>query len=98
MKAISFILLVLTSGMTVQGKMVTKTISYEQNGTKLQGYLAYDDSITDKGKVPGVLVFPEWWGLNDYVKGRADQLAALGYVAFAAGMYRDGQSTTEPAK
>jgi len=98
MKAISFSLLILASAMTVQAKLVTKTVSYEQNGTKLEGYLAYDDSITDKGKVPGIVVFPEWWGLNDYVKGRADQLANLGYVAFAADMYGGGQTTTEPAK
>jgi dienelactone hydrolase len=98
MKAISLSLLILASSITVQAKMVTKTVSYEQNGTKLEGYLAYDDSNTDKGKVPGILVFPEWWGLDDYIKGRADQLAALGYVAFAADMYGDGQSTTEPAK
>jgi dienelactone hydrolase len=97
-KAISLTLLILAAAMTVQGKLVTKTVSYEQNGTKLEGYLAYDDSITDKGKVPGVLVFPEWWGLNDYVKGRAEQLAGMGFVAFAADMYGDGQSTSEPAK
>ena len=60
MKAISLSLLILASAMTVHGKLVTKTVSYEQNGTKLEGYLAYDDSITDKGKVPGILVFPEW--------------------------------------
>ena len=58
MKAISLTLLILASGMTVQGKLVTKTVSYEQNGTKLEGYLAYDDSFTDKGKVPGVSFFP----------------------------------------
>jgi dienelactone hydrolase len=98
MKAISLCLLILASGISVHAKLVNKTVSYEQNGTKLEGYLAYDDSMTDKGKVPGVLVYPEWWGLNDYVKGRADQLAKLGYVAFAADIYGGGQSTTEPAK
>jgi dienelactone hydrolase len=98
MKAISLSLLILASGFTVHGKLVTKTVSYEQNGTKLEGYLAYDDSITEKGKVPGILVFPEWWGMNDYVKGRAHQLANLGFVAFAGDMYGGGQSTTDPAK
>jgi dienelactone hydrolase len=78
--------------------MVTETISYEQNGTKLEGYLAYDNSITDKGKAPGIIVFPEWWGLDGYIKGRADQLGAMGFVAFAADMYGGGQLTTEPAK
>ena len=58
--------------MNAHAKLVTKTVSYEQNGTKLEGYLAYDDSATEKGKVPGVVVFPEWWGLNNYIKSRAD--------------------------
>jgi len=84
--------------MNAHAKLVTKTVSYEQNGTKLEGYLAYNDSATEKGKVPGVVVFPEWWGLNDYIKSRAEQLANMGYVAFAADMYGDGQTTTEPAK
>src|ERR1700760_1805166 len=87
MKSISLCLLIMVSGITLQAKLVTKTVSYEQNGTKLEGYLAYDDSITDKGKVPGIVVFPEWWGLNDYVKGRAEQLAGLGVVAFGADLY-----------
>ncbi|MGI8436148.1 MAG: dienelactone hydrolase family protein [Chthoniobacterales bacterium] len=81
-----------------EAKLVTKPLDYELNGTKLQGYLAYDDAKTAAGKVPGVLVVPEWWGVNAYVKGRADQLAQLGYVAFVADMYGNGQSTEEPKK
>jgi dienelactone hydrolase len=38
----------------------------------------------------GVLVVHEWWGLNDYPKKRAEQLAGLGYVAFALDMYGKG--------
>jgi dienelactone hydrolase len=34
-----------------------------------------------------VLVFPEWWGLNDFPKQQAENLARMGYVAFAADMY-----------
>ena len=98
MKAIFCSLLTLALSMSVQAKLVTKTVSYEQNGVKLEGYLAYDDAVTGKGKVPGIVVLPEWWGLNDYVKGRAEQLASMGYVAFAADMYGGGQSTTDPAK
>ena len=84
--------------MNAHAKLVTRTVSYEQNGTKLEGYLAYDDSATVKGKVPGVVVFPEWWGLTDYIKSRTEQLANMGYVAFAADMYGDGQTTTQEAK
>lgn len=42
----------------VSGKVVTETVSYEQGGVTLEGYLAYDDAIT--GKRPGVLVVHEW--------------------------------------
>jgi dienelactone hydrolase len=78
--------------------LVTKTVSYRQGDTELKGYLAYDDSVTNGSKAPGILVFPEWWGLNDFTKGRAEALAKLGYVAFAADMYGDGQITTDPTK
>ena len=98
MKAILFTLLALGSALDLRADLVTRPVSYELNGTKLTGYLAYDDSVTAKGKVPGILVFHEWWGLNDYIKSRADQLAKMGYVAFAPDMFGNGQTTTDPAK
>jgi dienelactone hydrolase len=83
---------------SAQAKIVTKTVPYDQGGVHLIGYLAYDDAQTEGKKLPGVLVVPEWWGLNDFAKGRAEALAKLGYVAFAADMYGDGQSTIDPNK
>lgn len=44
-----------------------------------------------KGPLPGVLVVHEWKGLDGYAKRRAEQLAELGYVAFAADIYGDGK-------
>lgn len=73
----------------------TEVIDYEYDGTKLKGFLAYDDATKDKR--PGVLVVHEWWGLNDYAKERCKQLAALGYTAFACDMYGDGKLTEHPA-
>ena len=67
----------------------TKTVEYEQGGTILQGYFVYDESI--QGARPAVLVFPEWWGVNDYIKHRARMLAELGYAVFAADMFGNGQ-------
>jgi dienelactone hydrolase len=77
-----------------QGAVKTRTISYEQGGVTFKGHLAWDDAVT--GKRPGVLVVHEWWGLNDYARHRAEQLAGLGYVAFACDMYGDGKSTEHP--
>lgn len=79
-----------------QARIVTKAVGYEQGGVKLEGWLAYDDSTT--GKRPGVLVVPEWWGLNDFPKNKAVELAKLGYVAFAADMYGKGVTTEDPKK
>jgi len=58
------------------------------------GYLAYDDSF--KEKRPAVVLVHEWWGLNEYARDRARQLAAKGYVAFAVDMYGEGRVTTHP--
>jgi dienelactone hydrolase len=77
-------------------KLVTRTVEYKQDGTTFQGYLAYDDAV--EGRRPGVLVFPEWWGLNQFPKDKAEQLAKLGYVAFAADMYGDGKVTADAAE
>lgn len=74
-----------------QGGVKTETVEYWDGDALLAGYLAYDDSAQDKR--PGVLVFHEWWGLNDYAKKRARQLAEMGYVALAADVYGKGQHT-----
>ncbi|HUI08132.1 MAG TPA: dienelactone hydrolase family protein [Verrucomicrobiae bacterium] len=79
---------------SAQAALHTEPVEYKHGGTTCQGYLAYDTAV--KGKRPGVLVLPEWWGLNDYAKRRAGMLAQLGYVAFAADMYGDGFNTTSP--
>lgn len=75
-------------------KVVEKNVDYPYNGTTMKGYLAYDDAKA--GPRPGVLVVHEWWGLNDYIRMRARQLAEMGYVAFAPDMYGEGKTTRDP--
>jgi dienelactone hydrolase len=77
---------------TSNAAVVEQPVSYSLAGTNFAGYLAYDEAL--RGKRPGVVVFPEWWGLNDYPKERARQLAAMGYVALAADMYGNGKVAT----
>src|SRR5262249_32548912 len=71
-----------------QAKIHTQEIEYKHGDVVLQGYLAYDDSLS--GKRAGVLIVHEWTGHNPYVRKRAEQLAELGYVAFALDMYGKG--------
>jgi dienelactone hydrolase len=65
--------------------IVKKDVDYHLAGRNFQGYLAYNDAL--KGPRPGVLVTPDWMGMTDKVKARADMLADLGYVAFVADVY-----------
>ena len=77
-----------------QAEVQTKMIEYKDGDATLTGLLAWDDAVS--GPRPGVIVVHEWWGLNDYAKSRAEQLAAEGYVAFAVDMYGDSKVTTHP--
>src|SRR5262245_4777671 len=79
---------------TARAEVKTRTVTYTHDGMTFKGYLAWDDAT--QGKRPGVLVVHEWWGLNDYARKRAEQLAKLGYVAFACDMYGEGKVTEHP--
>jgi dienelactone hydrolase len=72
----------------------TKKITYKDGDVECQGFLAWDDSV--QGPRPGVLVVHEWWGLNDYARKRTEELAKLGYIAFAADMYGEGKTAEHP--
>lgn len=74
----------------------TERVEYRDGDVELAGHLAWDDAID--GPRPGVLVVHEWWGLNDYARQRVEQLADMGYVAFALDMYGAGKQTEHPAE
>lgn len=78
----------------VEARVQSKAVPYTIGQSSYEGFLAWDDSIEDKR--PGILVVHEWWGLNEYARSRAEQLAAMGYVAFAVDMYGKGEVTTHP--
>jgi dienelactone hydrolase len=90
--------LLLSAG-AARAEIKTREIEYKHGDVTLLGYFAYDDAAG--GKRPGVLVVHEWGGHNDYVRRRAEQLAKLGYAAFAIDMYGKGvqaKSVEESAK
>jgi dienelactone hydrolase len=87
MKAIAFFLLATVS--LASAKLVTHTVDYtDETGAPLEGYVVYDDA--KKGPLPGVIIVHDWRGLTNYTKMRADMIAKLGYVAFAADIYGKG--------
>lgn len=70
------------------GKMAT----YPSGSETVSGYLALPEGA---GRKPALVVIQEWWGLNDFVKGKADDFAKKGYVALAPDLYR-GKVATDP--
>ena len=96
MKILLVLAMLLVWMVPAQAAVRSAPVEYKQGEVILEGYLAYDDAV--KGKRPGVLVVHEWWGLNGYVKGRADQLAQMGYVAFAPDIYGKGKIAKDPTE
>jgi dienelactone hydrolase len=80
--------IVLASAGAASAAVKTEVVPYKHGDVALEGYLAYDDSA--QGKRPGVLIVHEWTGHNTHARKRAEQVAALGYVAFALDMYGKG--------
>ena len=63
---------------------MSETVEFPSNGFMASGHLATPAS----GSGPGVIVIQEWWGLNAQIKGVADRLASVGFVALAPDIYR----------
>ncbi len=69
-----------------------ETVSYPSGTETVKGLLYLP---AGSGRHPAVVVIHEWWGLNDWVKEQAADLAAHGYVALAVDLYR-GQVANDP--
>lgn len=88
MRALFLAFLSVFIAVQVHAEIKKEAIEYKHGDVVLEGYLAYDGAV--QGKRPGVLVVHEWRGLNDYARRRAEQLAEMGYIAFALDMYGKG--------
>src|ERR1044071_6727400 len=93
MKTIAAAILALGISMNALPVVQTDTVEYKQGDATLEGYLAYDPGAS---KRPGVLVVHDWMGVGPFVKGRAEELARMGYIAFAADIYGKGVRPKNP--
>lgn len=78
----------------VEKKLTEEAITYAADDIVFHGYVAYDQN--QQGKRPAVLIVHEWWGVHDYERNRAKQLADMGYIAMAVDMYGDGKNAANP--
>lgn len=100
MKRLFLLLACLLTASPTLAEVQTKEITYKDGDTTLTGHLAWDpEMLPNPGarvveKAPAVLIVHQWMGLTDYEKGRAKQLAELGYVVFALDIYGTDFSPT----
>ncbi len=97
MKATQFFALasIVAAAGLLRAEIVTEAITYEHDGTQLEGLFAYDN--TKPGPQPGVIVVHDWKGYkgaNGFEADRVRQLAELGYVALAIDVYGQGVRPT----
>lgn len=71
-----------------------ENVTYTGDSVTMNGYVVYDEK--KEGPRPAILVVPEWWGMDDYTKRRAKQLAELGYIAMAIDLYGEGKQADNP--
>jgi dienelactone hydrolase len=83
-----------TETVTKEPKLKEENITYEGDGATMKGYVVYDEN--NAAARPGILVVHEWWGLVEYSKMRARELAKLGYVAMAIDMFGNGDTAANP--
>ena len=83
-----FLVLVFLGFASANAAIKKMEVIYKEGKTELAGYLVYDES--SRAVRPAVIVIHDWMGNGDYSKMRAEQLAEMGYVAFAADIYGKG--------
>jgi dienelactone hydrolase len=81
-------------------KVTVQTVSYDDAGFALEGYLAMPPAVNEEDvKVPGLLILPDWDGVNGptgYEAGRAVMAAKNGgYVAMVADIYGSNYTNVE---
>lgn len=69
-------------------------VSYRSGDETVHGVLYLPQG---KGPFPALVVVHEWWGLNDWVKQQASNLAHQGYASLAIDLYRGKVATTPDA-
>ncbi|MDO4433050.1 MAG: dienelactone hydrolase family protein [Alysiella sp.] len=76
--------------------MKAQTLRYTVHNTEFYSHLCLPENIN--GKLPAILVFPEWWGLSEHAKNSAARLAEHGYIALAVDLYGNAVLTDQASQ
>jgi len=87
------IMLVL-SLIALQANAQLRAVTYNEGTQKLNGFAATPSKPLQQK--PGILILPAWLGINHHCKEVAAKLSKLGYHAFIADIYGEGNYPAGP--
>ncbi|TAL87462.1 MAG: dienelactone hydrolase family protein [Rhodanobacter sp.] len=90
------LLLLLTCAVTAHAKMVHRAVDWHQDGVHFHSVLVYDDAIGTKR--PGLVMVPNWYGVNKAAVKKAEMIAGKRYVILLTDMYGQGVRPTTTAQ
>ena len=78
----------LFASLPVVAKMQAKPVDWTVGKDRFSGYLVYDDA--SNAKRPGLVMVPNWMGVNDSAVDKAKSIAGKDYVVLVADVYGTG--------
>lgn len=69
----------------VAAKMTAEPVTWTLDGTSFKGVLVYDNA--SKAERPGLVMVPNWSGINDIAIAKAERIAGNDYVILLTDMY-----------
>ena len=88
MRRTLFALLSLPLALAAQAKMVHRAVEWSDGGTRFHSVLVYDDA--GQARRPGLVMVPNWYGVNDEAVRKAESIAGKQYVILVTDMYGAG--------
>lgn len=73
---------------SAEAKIMAKEVEYQDGDLVLSGLMVWETA--QKGIRPGVLMVHDWMGLTDKTRAKAEEVAKMGYLVFAADIYGKG--------
>ncbi|SFK97897.1 dienelactone hydrolase family protein [Rhodanobacter glycinis] len=86
------VLLLSVLAFAAQAKMVHRTVDWTLGSTHFHSVLVYDDAIA--AKRPGLVMVPNWFGVNAAAVKKAEMIAGKRYVILLTDMYGAGVRPT----
>ena len=87
-------LFLLASAFVANAAPRAEKISWTDGGKTFDGYLVWDDA--SKAPRPGLVMVPNWYGVNDHAVAKAKTLAGKDYVILLADVYGRGLRPSNP--